>query len=223
MTPRAPRAPLFLALFFALFSSPLQAALVTIAWDPSPDPVTGYLLLAWRGPAVVPMVTDLGLVTQTTIDAADRVAVVAYRSGLVCQPQPDPAPVTCVPGLSQLLYFVSYPSPRLAAGASPTDPACAPPLGPEAIALVVTGWVPTTGRPGSSMYLQGRIDSRSTITRAVVRINGQDVLPTITSGTSVGRWWFPTPPSGTYSLSLYAENGYGCQREVLASRPLVVP
>ncbi len=98
---------------------------------------------------------------------------------------------------------------------------CEAPFGVDAISLTITGVTSTTGRPGSRMNVRFQLASRSPITRVTARLAGVDVASG--SGTDIMGLWFATPPSGTYSLSVFAENAAGCQRETLSTRPVVVP
>jgi hypothetical protein len=212
-------------------------SLVTIAWDPNPviDHVSGYIVLVWRGTAPTPTMIDVSTATQTTIDLApaDHVAVVAYRSALVCFPIPDPTPVTCVPELSQALnwtytYFMSYPSARvIAPSAAPDDPACLRPLGNRAVSIFVTKLQFTgSGGPGSQARLDFQLASpNSPITSVAIAANNT-VLRSM-SGTDVaglaGMWFtVPTAP-GIYPLEVRATNLYGCTATQRGTLSITVP
>ncbi len=213
----------------------LLATLVTIAWDPNPPgDASGYLTLVWRGEAVAPVETNVGNVTQTQVDLApgDHVAVVAYKSALVCQPQPDPAPLTCVPQLSQLLgitYFVSYPSVRVVSPTmAPDDPACQRPLGNRSIAIFLTKLQFTgSGGPGSRARVDFQLASpNSPIVRVELFANGVALVPPrIGSGfeSDAGMWFTVPTASGIYPLEVRASNAAGCSATQRGTLSVTVP
>lgn len=106
--------------------------------------------------------------------------------------------------------------------AAPGDPTlCTPPLGPESISIFVTDWSATTGRPGSRAHVDFQAASKSAITRISARLNGLDVATG--AGADVGALWFTTPAvAGSYGLTVYVENAYGCTRETLSPRTVTV-
>ncbi len=181
----------------------LLAALVTVAWDAPVDGADGYLVRAWAPGSTTPTHTlDAGGALTATLDVPPGTSVVVfayrrYNGGVVA---------------------ISEPSTRVFATHTPDDPACAPPFGSETLALVITGLSPP-GRPGSLMNVRFMLTSKSPVSAIVARVDGQDLATA--SGTAAGLLWFPTPPTGTHTVSVFTTNTFGCQREVL--RPFVSP
>ncbi len=187
-------------------------ALWSISWTPVPT-AQGYDLLVWAPGQLVPEVIDVGGRTETREDLPDgaTVVVVAYLTEGSCDICQRP-PVT----------YVSYPSQRAVLTPLETAPAdCAPPFGADSISVTITGFTATTGRPGSRMNVRFQLASTTPITKVTARLAGVDVATG--SGTDVMGLWFATPASGTYPLSVYAENQAGCQRETQSARTVIVP
>lgn len=143
--------------------------------------------------------------------------VIGSVTGLESPPStPFTAVVPLVPSAPVVIPASSLPV------TTPPDPLqCVPPLGPQALAMFITDWSATTGRPGSRAHVDFQITSLSAITKLRARLNGADVAAA--AGNDVGSLWFTTPASGTYALTVYAENAYGCTRETLSPRTVVVP
>ena len=186
----------------------LLAITVLISWDPSPPPVTGYQVMVWQELDVAPSRTvDAGNVTQFQIDllAEEAVVVVGYHKDAAGQ-----------------IVAMSYPSERIGVAlASPTDPRCVPPFGADAIALFFTGYTPTTNKPGSKSNIRVQMASLTKIWRSELRLAGQ-AIATVAWATDLSGFWFTLPAPGSYPLSVYAVNEYGCAREVQYASPIVV-
>ncbi len=101
--------------------------------------------------------------------------------------------------------------------------ACAVPLGPESVSVVVTGWKATSGKPGSRMRVDYQLSSHTPITGIDVLLNGDAVKQQVGDNlTDSGGMWFVAPDSGTYMLTLRAVNAFGCERVATALFPVVV-
>lgn len=101
------------------------------------------------------------------------------------------------------------------------DPSCAAPLGNRVPAIFPTAFQRTgSGGSGSPAHLDFQLASpNSPITYiAVIRNVGEILLlgaPVNARGTNadltkIGSIWFQIPMTGTFPLSLYVENAYGC-------------
>lgn len=107
------------------------------------------------------------------------------------------------------------------------DPACAAPLGAEAASVFVTRFDQTTKAPGSKMRLNYQLASKSPIIEVRAKMNGAVVAVTRATGpgdtlNADGGIWFTQPGPGTYKLSVWVKNQYGCTRETAAPTDLIV-
>lgn len=143
--------------------------------------------------------------------------IIGSVTGMASPPSnPFTAIVPLQPSIPIIIPAPSSPPP------TPPDPAlCVPPLGSQSIAMFITAWSATTGKPGSRSHVDFQIASVSAITKLTARLGGVDVASG--AGSDVGSLWFTTPTSGTYALTVYAENAYGCIRETMSPRSVVVP
>lgn len=169
--------------------------LMTVLWDAVPS-ATGYKLLVWR--EVVPEIIDVGNVTQYKIDLLpeQNVAVIAYNE-----------------------IGNSYPSVRVEAPIANGEE-CNPPLGKEAIGLAILSMNISSATAGRRAQMSFSYASASQITKVEIRMNGLPVGQAI--GNDVAAMNFTLPQTGTYNLSLFAQNEYGCAREVLYRDQIVV-
>lgn len=200
-------------LFVLLYSTPLHAATVVVAWNPSPSPeVTGYRVQYGTASGIWPQVVDVGpaLTARVTLDPGRYYfTVVAYAQTGATSP----------------------PSIEVAATIPTTtaDP-CAFPLGATSVSIFVTGKLNKTGSggPGSRAFITFQAASpNSPIVQLSIRANGVDVPDSVTDGTNlraIGSVWFSVPQGpATYAFSVYARNMAGCSRDQPTGFTLAVP
>lgn len=99
----------------------------------------------------------------------------------------------------------------------PESPACAFPLGAEAVSVFPTRWEQTTKAVGSRMRINYQLASKSPVREVQVRVDGVTVETQIGSVVDLkisGGMWFVQPPAGRHRLTVYARNDFGCTREV---------
>lgn len=196
----------------------------------SPNPIANPDVIIWTDPvdptkycwAGVPpnfLISFLADGTQYVFRMATMVGSLVSPEGPPSGPFIYKVPIAPAQAGTVILADVS-------SGPPPPPPApdplqCVPPLGPQSLAMFITDWSATTGRPGSRAHVDFQITSLSAITKLRARLNGADVAAA--AGNDVGSLWFTTPASGTYALTVYAENAYGCTRETMSPRTVVVP
>lgn len=107
-------------------------------------------------------------------------------------------------------------------GHDPSSPECLPPLGNRSVSIFPTGYQ----KAGARARLDFQLASpNSPITRVAVKAQGVE-LAVITSsnvGELAGMWFTLPVLSGSYTLGIVAENAYGCVRDVMTTRTVVVP
>lgn len=177
--------------------SPLRAATVTLAWNPSAE-ATGYRVQYGPMTGVWPIVVDVGNVTTAKVDLAPGTYFFIVRA--------------YAPDIS------SGPSNEVSTTVqSPIDTSCDYPLGSKAIAIFVTALQKTgSGGAGSKARLDFQVASPgSPITRVAVRTNGADLATMAGSdlGALAGLWFTVPAAPATYALGVTASNTYGCSRE----------
>lgn len=197
-----------ITLALVLFSASVQAQTVsspvTFAWNPSVDPVLGYRLYLDGGSPSTVMQTETAPIAM--LPGPHTAVVSAFNANGESEKLPMPP----------LSFFVQV----------PVDPACAP-LGNRAVSIFVTT-LQRLGTGGGALTV-ARLDFQlaspnSPVTRAAVRTNGADLAAVDgTSLTALAGLWFPVPAAkGTYVLSVFAQNAYGCTNEVLTTKSVTV-
>jgi hypothetical protein len=192
-----------------LTASPLQAATVTLAWDPPPDPViTGYRLQYGVAPGTGTWQMDvLSGVHQVTLTLAP--GTYTFIAHTLAGP------------------WVSTPTAPLTLTLTGEDPSCTPPLGSNSIAIFPTRLTKTgSGGAGSRARLDFQVSSlNSPVTR--VELRGGSLTLSVMSGTDLGPlagMWFTTPSvTGVYNISVFAQNLFGCTRLVPSGFGVAVP
>lgn len=182
-----------------------------------------------------------GLPSPITVNAARTTLTLAWddpdHPGRTCEAPPLPVRPAMFPKCFSdpcpeypigVAVFAGTPLPRVRVDPVPwtIPPECLPPFGPYAVSIFPTGYTRTArGQPGSRAVATVQLASaRSPIVLVALRIDGVLVDPQARGDdlSNLPGWWFPMPATGTHSLTIQANNAYGCTREVLAP-PLVVP
>lgn len=198
-----------LALLWCVWGLSLQAQTVTATWD-AVAPYDGFHLLYGTAPGaynvvvVLPAAPLSAVIPNLTIGQTYFAVVEATNGGLV-----------------SLASNEAFATVRL------SDPSCTPPLGANAIAIFPTALQKTgSGGAGSKARIDFQVGSPgSPVTSVQVQAAGVPLGKM--SGTDLGALaglWFTVPiASGTYPLSIVAQNLYGCVQTQSTAYTVTVP
>lgn len=208
------RGAILIALLALAMGVGLRADSLTIAWDAPADTslLSGYEVLLGTASGSYNQVSDVGLVTMTTVSGLQtgvRYFVVVVSRDAAGDRSAYSNEVSGIPGPD-----VTPPPPPPPPPVPTIDPACVAPTGAKAVQVFPTALQKTgSGGAGSRARLDFQLSSPgSPITQ--VQIQGGGTTITTVSGadlTNLAGAWFITPTTtGTYPLAVVATNAYGC-------------